>query len=98
MDSEIYHNEDEQPEEGAPEVLLSVWYQAGTLWLNIMRARNLNLTSGKVYAKSYLLPDSGNSKQKTEYLDDIKSPRFNAVITVSNSFNLHRIQHNFNAV
>jgi len=75
------NDNDKQPEK--PEVLLAVWHQGGTLWLTIKKARNLNVNSGKVYAKSYFLPDSGNTKQKTEYCDNQKNPEFDATITVS---------------
>ena len=67
----------------SPEVLLAVWYNSGTLWVMINRARNLMICSGKVYGKTYLLPDSGNSKQKTQLVESSSNPQFNATIAVS---------------
>ena len=66
-----------------PQFMFGVWYNSGTLWVHLTRAKNLPLSKGYVYAKTYLLPDCGNSKQKTSKTGDLQDPEFNATIAVS---------------
>ena len=67
-----------------PQIMIGVWYNSGTLWVHLNKARNLGITKGKVYAKAYLLPDSGSSKQKTGIVQGT-DPQFNATMAVSRS-------------
>ena len=66
-----------------PELMIGVWYNSGTLWVNLNRARNLGISNGKLYVKTYLLPDLGNSKQKTGFIEGTQDPEFNATMAVS---------------
>ena len=69
-----------------PEVMIGVWFNSGTLWVHVNKARNLAISKGKLYVKAYLLPDSGNSKQKTGFVEGTQDPHFNATMAVSRRF------------
>ena len=69
-----------------PEVMIGVWFNSGTLWVHVNKARNLGISKGKMYVKAYLLPDSGNSKQKTGIVEGTQDPHFNATMAVSRCF------------
>jgi len=81
----LHDNDRPKNHKEVPEVLLAIWYHSGTLWVQLNRAKNLIKCSGKIYGKTYLLPDSGNSKQRTPIVESTTNPEFNATIAVSKS-------------
>lgn len=64
-------------------VMLGVFYSSGALWVHLGGARNLGVSGGKVYAKTYLISDIVTSKQKTALVDGTQEPQFKATMTVS---------------
>ena len=65
------------------EVMLGIWHSSGTLWVHLLKARNLGVVRGKVYAKTYLLPHGQSSKQKSETVAaSVSEIQFNSTMSV----------------
>ena len=62
---------------------LALWYNGGNLWIHVDSATDLQVKKGKLYVKSYLLPNTTSSKQKTISVNCRKCTKIDATLTVS---------------